>query len=118
MSQRDAHFLQEKQQTTFVLTKVKGERDEWIVESSDQRARGPYFDAAVALQAAAVEVLSSRNQGLNAKIFVRDDNHHPRLCRLIDKADGFERCATCQSSWSASGLLPPRCPLWEALGSR
>ncbi len=110
--------LENESQTTFLLTKVKGKRDEWIVESSDQRTRGPYFNAAVALQATAIEVLSSRDRGLKANIFVRDNNDYPRLCRLIDKVDGFERCTTCQSSWSASGLLPPPCPLWEALGGR
>ncbi len=110
--------LENESQTTFLLTKVKGKRDEWIVESSDQRTRGPYFNAAVALQATAIEVLSSRDRGLKANIFVRDNNGYPRLCRLIDKVDGFERCTTCQSSWSASGLLPPPCPLWEALGGR
>ncbi len=103
---------------TFLLTKVKGSRDEWVVESSDQCTRGPYFNATVALQATAVEVMSSRNRGLKANVFVRDNNGYPRLCRLIDKVDGFQRCATCQSSWSASGMLQPRCPLWEALGGR
>jgi len=111
-------ILENESQTTFLLTKVKGKRDEWIVDSPDQRTRGPYFNAAVALQAAAIEVLWSRSRGLKANIFVSDNNDRPRLCRLIDKVDGFERCAACQSSWSGSGVVSPKCPLWEALGSR
>jgi hypothetical protein len=68
--------LEKESPTTFLITKIKGRRDEWIVESSDQGASGPYFNAAVALQATAIEVLSSRNRGLKANIFVRDNSEY------------------------------------------
>jgi len=104
--------LENGSHTSFVLTKTKIRPDEWIVKSSEQRTMGPYFNAAVALQIAAIEVLSARKRGLNANIFVRDNHNYPRLCQLIDQIDGLERCAACQRSWSAgAGLGPLPCPL-------
>jgi hypothetical protein len=104
-------------QKSFLITKTKNRSDGWIVESSGQHTMGPYFDPAVALQAAALELLSLRGRGLKANIFVSDNNNYPRLCQLIDKIDGLERCTACQRSWSAAvGSVAPRCPLREALG--
>lgn len=104
---------------SFLLTKTKNHSNEWIVETPSQRPKGPYFTPAVALQVATLEVLSARKRGLKANMFVRDSYDCLRLCRLMDKVDGLERCSACQGSWPATvGLVAPRCPLWEALRGR
>jgi len=109
-------MTEEFRQTT-VSTMIKDGTHEWFLELSDKRKLGPYRNAAIALQGAAVEVWSARKRGLKADILVRDDYGYPHLCRLIDKCDGTERCVACQASWlAASHPVQPHCPLWKALG--
>ena len=99
------------------LTLIK-RGDQWIIQVSDWTEQGPYLSAIVALQVAALEVWSARKRGLEAELFVQDDHSVTRLCRLIEKSDGTQRCAACQSFWRASHPVQPRCPLWEALGAQ
>jgi len=101
-----------------VLTIIKKDIAQWIIRASDFTEQGPYHSAIVALQVAALEVWSARKRGLEARLFVQDDQGLRRLCGLIDKDDGTARCAACQSSWTATRPVRPKCPLWEELGAR
>ncbi len=112
-------MTKENSQQAVVLTIHKTAGDEWILESSNKRVTDRYFDAAAALRVAAVEILSARKRGLKADFYVQDDYGDAHLCALIDRPDDTEHCLACESSWAeVSRPLPPRCPLWEALGDR
>ena len=111
--------MQEKPQRSVALTIHKTVGDEWILELSNKRVTDRYYDAAAALRVAAVEILSARKRGLKADFCVQDDYGDVHLCTLIDRPDGTEHCLACESSWAEiSRPLPPRCPLWQALGDR
>jgi hypothetical protein len=101
-----------------VLTVIKKGIAQWIIRASDFTEQGPYHSAIVVLQVAALAVWSARKRGLKGDLFVQDDHGLPRLCGLINKADGTAGCAACQSSWTATHSVRPKCPLWEELGGR
>ena len=101
-----------------VLTLIEKSIAQWIIQASDFTERGPYLSAVLALQAAALEVWSARERGLRGELFVQDNHGLPRHCELIDKDDGTARCAACQSSWTVSRGVRPKCPLREALGTK
>lgn len=98
---------------------VKKASDEWFVVEPKGR-RGPYRSAVVTLQVAALEVLVARRRGMKADVAVKDDYGDVRVCHLMDKDDGTQRCGECQRRWLTTKPPPLEspCPLRAALENR
>jgi len=89
---------------------------EWFIESSaEDRDKGPYYAAGIALQVAVVEVVQARRRGQTLSLSVRDSHGIARECKLLKKPQK-ETCFQCETLWpKGRSSLPPRCPLREAL---
>jgi hypothetical protein len=94
---------------------VSKKSDGWFVASPDQAQLGPYHNAAFALGAAVIEVMSARRQAVDAHVVVQDEHGAVHRCMVIDRPDGPDRCPECECSWPARpGRL--RCPVRAAIG--
>ena len=111
--------MQSNQSGRSVEVSVVEETGQWFVRPADRQERGPYHTPAVALEVAAVEVLSIRKRGMKADIVVHDDYGTRHICHLIEQLNDPGRCPGCEHAWSAAlHARPPRCLLRKALASR
>jgi hypothetical protein len=101
----------------LTLTIMKHGGREWMIKVSNGIRKGPYHSAAVAMQMAAVDVLSARKRGRRAQIMALDEYGNTHRCYALDRPDDPERCSFCEHSWDAnSHPLPPHCSIRDALG--
>jgi hypothetical protein len=89
----------------------------WFVVLPTNIQLGPYRNAEIALEVAMTHVLLARKRGLDADIFVRDEQGGIHRCMIIDWTNDPDRCQKCESLWRTSGL-PVKCPLREAIRRR
>jgi len=99
--------------TSFAIEKLD---DGWFITLPDKSLLGPYRNGDVVLEVAVTHALLARNAGLDAQIYVRDENGRSHSCFVLDHLNDPHRCARCESSWSTSGL-PVKCLLRAAIGT-
>ena len=87
-----------------------GEAHFLVVVSPDQVEAGPYWSAAVALEAAFRQALLARHRGVEVDVFVRDDGGDTHRCMLFDELESCDPCYECERSW-LSFPQPAQCPL-------
>jgi hypothetical protein len=99
--------------TAFTIEKLD---DGWFVALPDKSLLGPYLNGDMVLEVAATHALLARSEGLDARIFVRDEQGGSHSCIILDHMNDPHRCQKCESTWSTSAL-PSRCPLRAAIGA-
>jgi hypothetical protein len=99
--------------TAFTIEKLE---DGWFVALPDKSLLGPYLNGDVVLEVAVTHALLARSEGLDAQIFVRDEQGGSHSCFILDYMNDPHRCLKCESSWTGPGL-PLRCSLRAAIGS-
>jgi hypothetical protein len=99
--------------TAFAIEK---HADGWFVALPDKSLLGPYRNGDLVLEVAVTHALLARNEGLDAQIFVRDDQGGSHSCVILDYMNDPHRCRKCESTWSSS-TLPLKCRLRAAIGA-
>lgn len=99
--------------TAFTIEKLD---DGWFVALPDKSLLGPYLNGDMVLEVAVTHALLARNEGLDARIFVRDEQGRSHSCIILDYMNDPHRCQKCESTWSTSGL-PAHCHLRAAIGA-
>ena len=98
------------------VTAIK-KNDIWFVTLPDKTSIGPYYKGGIALQVAIIHVLSARKRGLDAYIFVADNNGGNHKCMLMYNADSLGHCVKCERSWSGS-RHKLRCAMRSAISAQ
>jgi hypothetical protein len=88
--------------------------DGWFVALPDKTLLGPYRNGELALEVAVAHALIARNQGVDAQIYVDDNQGGHHSCMILEHMNEPHRCAKCEASWSSSDM-PSKCVLRAAL---
>jgi hypothetical protein len=98
---------------SFIIRKIS---EGWHIDLPDGADLGPYRNGELALEVAVTHVLLARKEGVDARMFVRDERGGIHTCAIVDGMSDPQRCQKCESSWQKSAL-PVKCPLREAIGA-
>ena len=85
----------------------------WFIALPDKTLLGPYLSAELVLEVAATHAMLARREGLDAQVYVRDEQGGSHLCLVLDHLNDPHRCARCEGSWQTAER-PAKCPLRAA----
>jgi hypothetical protein len=109
--------MREDESYRAVAFTIQKSADGWFIALPDKTLLGPYLTGEIALDVAVAHALLARNEGLEAQVYVSDEDGGHHSCMILDHMNDPHRCAKCESSWSKPGL-PVKCQLRAAIASR